>query len=165
MPLTIFAQRMKQAREENKILQKNLAALVGVTPTTISSYEKADTEGHGKNPTLENAHAIAEALGLSLDWLCGMSDNKKVAIPSYLTYPNSEYPFMLISCFLKSPDIVVSEDGTTITFKDNSIVEFIKAIYPIIEANQKGIIADDMLQTCIQVKADACAKTYKGGNE
>lgn len=60
MSLTIFAQRMKQSRERKGMKQNELAKAVKVTPTTISSYEKADTEGNGKKPTLENAQAIAE---------------------------------------------------------------------------------------------------------
>ena len=69
--LTIFAKRLKEAREKCKIKQNALALKIGVTAQTISAYEKAETGGKGKNPTLENAVAIANQLGVSLDWLCG----------------------------------------------------------------------------------------------
>ena len=69
--LTIFAKRMKEARENCNLRQNALASKVGVTAQTISAYEKAETDGKGKNPTLENAVAIANELGVSLDWLCG----------------------------------------------------------------------------------------------
>lgn len=69
--LTIFAKRLKEAREKCNIRQNALASEVGVTAQTISAYEKAETDGKGKNPTLENAVAIANELGVSLDWLCG----------------------------------------------------------------------------------------------
>ena len=68
---TIFAKRMKEAREKCKLKQNILALKVGVTPQTISAYENAETDGKGKNPTLENAVAIANVLNVSLDWLCG----------------------------------------------------------------------------------------------
>lgn len=71
MALTIFAERMKQARTGAGMKQNELAKAVGVTPATISAYEKASTDGNGKNPTLENAQKIAKALGVSLDWICG----------------------------------------------------------------------------------------------
>ena len=71
MPLTTFAERMKQARTAAGMKQNELAKAVGVTPATISAYEKASTEGTGKNPTLENAQKIARILGVSLDWICG----------------------------------------------------------------------------------------------
>lgn len=69
--LTIFAKRLKEAREKCNIRQNALASKIGVTAQTISAYEKAETDGKGKNPTLENAVAIANELGVSLDWLCG----------------------------------------------------------------------------------------------
>ncbi len=68
---TIFAKRLKEAREKCNLKQKILASKVGVTAQTISAYEKAETGGNGKNPTLENAVAIANVLDVSLDWLCG----------------------------------------------------------------------------------------------
>lgn len=71
--LTIFAQRLKMAREIRKMKQNELARKVNVTPQTISAYEKAESDGKGKNPTLENAVAIAKTLGFSLDWMCGLS--------------------------------------------------------------------------------------------
>lgn len=69
--LTIFAKRMKEAREKRKLKQNALALKVGVTAQTVSAYERAETDGKGKNPTLENAVAIANELDVSLDWLCG----------------------------------------------------------------------------------------------
>lgn len=73
MARTIFAIRLKEARTKAGIKQTELARIVHVTPVTISSYERADTEGStiGKNPSLENALKIARALHVSLDWLCG----------------------------------------------------------------------------------------------
>ena len=69
--LTTFAKRMREAREKCNLKQNILASNVGVTPQTISAYEKAGIDGRGKNPTLENAVAIANELNVSLDWLCG----------------------------------------------------------------------------------------------
>lgn len=106
MSLTIFAQRMKQSRERKGMKQNELAKAVKVTPTTISSYEKADTEGNGKKPTLENAQAIAETLGVSLDWLCGMSD----AISGGYTNFNAE-------TYLKSIARILAETSRTVTEK------------------------------------------------
>ena len=70
--LTTFARRLKESRERSGLKQKELAEQVNVTPQTISAYEKAEVDGKGKNPTLENAVEIAKVLNVSLDWLCGM---------------------------------------------------------------------------------------------
>lgn len=74
--LTIFARRLKESRERSGLKQKELAEQVEVTPQTISAYEKAEVDGKGKNPTLENAVEIAKVLNVSLDWLCGMDCNQ-----------------------------------------------------------------------------------------
>ena len=71
---TLFAQRLKQARTDKKMKQSELSEISGVSIATISAYESADGT-KGKNPSLENARSLAKALGISLDWLCGMPDN------------------------------------------------------------------------------------------
>ena len=68
--LTGFAKNLKRIREERGLKQTNLATKIKVTPQTISAYEKGSDE-KGKNPTLEKAIDIADALGVSLDELCG----------------------------------------------------------------------------------------------
>ena len=72
MDLSVFGKRLKEARTEKKISQKELSALAGVSTVMISSYERSDEKGG--NPSLANAAAIANALNVSLDWLCGLSD-------------------------------------------------------------------------------------------
>ena len=68
--LSSFARRMREARVQKGIKQNQLADETGLTPQTISLYEKATEGGKGGQPTLKNAVAIAKALGVSLDWLC-----------------------------------------------------------------------------------------------
>lgn len=70
--MAVFAERLKEAREAKSLKQKDLAEQIGVSYQTISAYEKIDAAGKSKNPTLENAVSIARALGVSLDWLCGL---------------------------------------------------------------------------------------------
>ena len=64
----LFSERIKQARLNKKLSQAELAAMVGVAPATISSYEKISAP---KIPTLDKAQEIAQALEVSLDWLSG----------------------------------------------------------------------------------------------
>lgn len=76
---TIFARRLKEAREAKGIKQRELAERIGVSYQTISAYEKSDTTGKIKNPTLENAVSIAKELGVSLDWLYGLEEQKSIS--------------------------------------------------------------------------------------
>lgn len=84
MDNTIFAQRLKEARIALKLTQTELSKLSGVTPATISAYECADGS-KGKNPSLDNALKLAQALNVSLDWLCGsIVSSPKIQITDFL---------------------------------------------------------------------------------
>lgn len=150
MALTIFAERMKQARTKAGLKQKELADIVHVTPTTISAYEKADIDGNGKNPTLENAQKIATALGVSLDWMCG---NDKSA-------PKSITDFSLQD-FLKSIAVVLYEmsgtseyhinnGNTTITIYNSRISYFCKQVKDLLVVYRNGVLTDEMYIDCVE---------------
>ena len=68
----LFSERLKAARTAKHISQADLAKAVGVSAATISSYE---TVNGAKIPSLDKAEAIANELGVSLDWLCGHETN------------------------------------------------------------------------------------------
>lgn len=75
MDISIFSKRLRDTRREKNITQAQLAKMSGVTAATISAYESTDSK-KGCNPSLENAAKLAEALSVSLDWLCGSAANK-----------------------------------------------------------------------------------------
>jgi transcriptional regulator with XRE-family HTH domain len=66
----ILAWGIGLARRAKGMKQKELANMIGVTPQAISSYESLN--GKRKIPSLHVAISLAEALGCSLDWLCGI---------------------------------------------------------------------------------------------
>lgn len=84
MNTKIFAQRLKEARTTAKMTQADLCKLSGVTAATISAYESSDGT-KGKNPSLDNALKLAQALNVSLDWLCGsIVSNSKIQITDFI---------------------------------------------------------------------------------
>lgn len=58
--------RLKRLREERKITQKQLAAMLGVAPNTISQYESGKRE-----PDIDTLMKIASILEVSVDNLLG----------------------------------------------------------------------------------------------
>lgn len=70
---TIIAERIKQKRKELKMTQRGLAKAARATPTVISAYEKAQ-----KKPSIGTMIKIAEALNVSIDWLCGKETVKEI---------------------------------------------------------------------------------------
>lgn len=146
MSLTIFAQRMKQAREEKGLKQNELAKAVGVTPTTISAYEKSDDEGNGKKPTLENAQGIAKILGVSLDWLCGMSDNDST---SYTDFTAKEYFKSLITVLMETSSNFDDTGRNGIALSNPDILNFVKKISGLVKVYRAGSIPEDLFNVCI----------------
>lgn len=152
MSLTTFAQRMKQAREKKGLKQNELAKAVGVTPTTISAYEKSDTDGNGKKPTLENAQAIAEVLDVSLDWLCGMADTSG---GGYTNLTAETYFKSLVNVLVET-SCKSNENG--INFNNRVIKSFIKKVSDLVSVYHAGSIPKDLFNVCI----DKIIKDYNG---
>lgn len=72
----LFANRLKEARNSKNMTQTELSELTGVSLMMISSYENTKTKS-GKNPAFNNVYLLANALDVSIDWLCGISDTKE----------------------------------------------------------------------------------------
>lgn len=95
---TIFAERLREARTAAKLTQADLSKKAGVTAATISAYESADGN-KGKNPSLENALKLAQALNVSLDWLCDLSvKHTKMPIVDFLKLFVELDESMIIAC-------------------------------------------------------------------
>ena len=70
-----FSEKIKEIRQEKKISLQELADLSGVSKSMISKIEREE-----KNPTLQVAAQIAEALGTTLSALLDEPKNQDVAI-------------------------------------------------------------------------------------
>lgn len=147
MSLTIFAQRMKQAREQKNMKQNELAKIIGVTPTTISSYEKSDDEGNGKKPTLENAQAIAKALGVSLDWISGASNSINA---SFADFTAKDFFNSLITVLMETSSVFDDSLQNGIVFNNPDIIRFAKKVSDLIKVYRAGSIPEDLFNVCIE---------------
>lgn len=70
MELQVFSERLKLLRLSLKITQKDFADKIGITASALSSYEN-----NLKNPSIAVAKRIAEAFNVSIDWLCGLTND------------------------------------------------------------------------------------------
>ncbi len=65
----IFGERLQRVRKNHGWTKQALAEMVGVSDVAIGYFE------HGKRwPAVPTLIALAEALGCSLDWLCGLTE-------------------------------------------------------------------------------------------
>nr|WP_295680306.1 helix-turn-helix transcriptional regulator [uncultured Lachnoclostridium sp.]DAE03933.1 MAG TPA: helix-turn-helix domain protein [Myoviridae sp. ct2cn10] len=67
----ILATRLKELRNSMFMTQKEFSEEIGFTQATLSAYEN-----NQKKPSLDIVRDIAKKCGVSIDWLCGLSDNK-----------------------------------------------------------------------------------------
>jgi len=67
-----FFEKILQVRNDKKLLQKDVAAAINVSVRQYQRYEKADQE-----PTLSVLLALADYFGVSLDYLCGLSETRE----------------------------------------------------------------------------------------
>lgn len=69
--LMLFSERLAQARKNRKVSQEELASRLGVHAPIIGRYERGEVK-----PSVEVAARIAQALGVSLDFLTGLTDRE-----------------------------------------------------------------------------------------
>ena len=68
----IFSERVKELRKSKKATQSDIASLLGVTKTQISDLENGKT-----TTSIERLCLLADFFNVSLDYLCGRSDDPK----------------------------------------------------------------------------------------
>ena len=91
-----FAKRLVETRKSKGMTQEKLAVAANISTSTLSAYERLsamsydDVENDNyytprKHPTIYTARKIANTLGVSLDWLCGIDDAKYEQFTNYET--------------------------------------------------------------------------------
>ncbi len=99
-----FADRLSFARKQKKIRQSDLGTLVGTSGDIIGKYERGEN-----TPSIEVATKIADALGVTLDYLVKDSqyeqvDNdtlKRLKDIQMMSAENKEHVFALLDAFIK----------------------------------------------------------------
>lgn len=66
---TPFGDRLKRARKERGFSGTAFCKRVGILPCMLGGYEN-----RGVMPRVDVLIAIAQTLGCSLDWLCGLAE-------------------------------------------------------------------------------------------
>lgn len=154
--MTLFSKRLKEARTDKNMTQKELSEKSGVSTVMISAYERSNTNS-GKNPALNNIYAIATALGVSMDWLCGLTENTTVANDNkdeltMNTFLVSLYRLINSTATVKEQIYPsgYTEDVYNITiFRNRHAFAFIEDCQKLKEALKLDILDDEMKQNLI----------------
>lgn len=70
--IELFSARIKELRESLQMTQTQFSGFIGVKQQTLSGYERGIMK-----PPLDVAKLIAQKCHVSIDWLCGLSDQKR----------------------------------------------------------------------------------------
>jgi len=71
--IKIISERLKEIREKRGLSKKELALKIGVSPSTITRYEK-----DGRIPKLTILKKISEALNVPINYLLGKEEDVKI---------------------------------------------------------------------------------------
>lgn len=75
-----FASRLKKAREETGLTQREVTRETKIPQSTLANYETGRTE-----PDIENLGILAEFYNISIDWLVGIQIRPKDQSPKKQT--------------------------------------------------------------------------------
>lgn len=116
-----FSQRLKELRIENKMMQKELAAKLGIKQATFSAYES------GKNkPSLSIVVQLAEILNVSTDYLLGVPDIR-YCTKDEMTFRN------IIAYYIQTTNqeniLELNEDNMIISIRCNELLKQSVEVY------------------------------------
>lgn len=154
--MTLFSKRLKEARTDRNMTQKELSEKSGVSTVMISAYERSNVNS-GKNPALNNIYAIATVLGVSIDWLCGLTENTTVDNTNAKELSAKTFLLSLYSLVTNSNVVVTNHnyDGEIPCIYEFNICEgchafaFIEDCEKLKEALKLDILDNEMKQNLI----------------
>ena len=82
---SIFSNRLRQERENLKLMQKEMAQKLNLPANTYNGYETGK-----RSPALDVAKHIADTLDISVDYLLGRTDQRNLNIEKEKTKLNKE---------------------------------------------------------------------------
>ena len=146
--LTIFASRLREARKKCGLSRAQLADRMGISHQAISYYE-ADDASIRRSPTLTSVVAAAQALGVSIDWLCGLKDYDTGT--SFTNYRDIVELIDNLNNFAGWPGLSVSQNGlVTLELTDSTIAKFFSDEQKMSALVYSGTIDQSMYNTWLE---------------
>lgn len=100
----IFSERLKAERRKAGFTNESLAEEAGLSVDTLISYTRAEPSV----PNMANAAALATALNVSLDYLCGLSEAKEINVERRVS------PYVLLmNLYIATKDAGISVNVNT----------------------------------------------------
>lgn len=150
--VALFCKRLKEARANKKMTQKELSEKTGVSTVMISAYENDDIST-GKNPALSNVYLLATALGVSIDWLCGLSDNSELQ-KNGINIDTEKFLYSITELVNNCPSCNVINkpygDEYSITISNSLLTDFISDYSEVQSVIVKKLLPEEVEETVIK---------------
>lgn len=157
---SILANRIKELRNKLNLTQKEFSKKVGCTAATLSAYENGS-----KSPSLEIIKGIAETCDVSIDWLCGLSneENSKKSIKTYSDIIQILLELSNIDSLGMKGGFCEKYNISILCFNDSVLTKFIKDWSAIKKIYDQKTINDELYLPWIKSKLEEYNKSVKTG--
>ena len=155
-PIT-FGERLKQIRSEKHMTQRDTAKALGVTPASLSAYEKGN-----QLPSITVAIKAARFFNVSLDWLVGINDtldpfdnvvNVEELLRSFLFIAKNES-----LALLHLPGETEGYEFSQLSINSDELDSFLERASNAIELYQSGTIDQMTYKTLIEAILHSAAQ-------
>lgn len=149
----LLPERIKELRTIKELTQKEFAESINVSTVSVSSYETGV-----KTPSLDIVLSIAQNYNISIDWLCGLSDN--MAPDSHITTYKDLFKLFITLLDIRYEDFntipivdIIDTESTAVVLtlhEDKNFQDFFSKWCDIFKLYCEGTIDTDLYKMWIE---------------
>ena len=148
--------RIKELRTSKNLTQEDIAKMVKVSKATISNYEKGKV-----SPPIELLIKLAERYGVSIDWLCGLSNEE---IPRLMSYGDAFFRLVeidkVIGFSVEDVTFFSNLRGTAVLF-DATLTKALEEYQEMVNLRDNNTISEHLFNLWISDKVQQLDKQYR----
>lgn len=135
-----FNERLKELRKELGLTQSDVGKHLGVGRTTVSEYESGKIV-----PKQDNLVKLASFLGVSVDYLTGVSDDKTLNYENDKDRKSINVDHHILACLSKINERKVNDPKVDVVYKNR-----------VLSPNQIELIREEL--RCVLIMMDRISK-------
>ena len=148
--------RIKELRTSKNLTQEDIAKMGKVSKATISNYEKGKV-----SPPIELLIKLAERYDVSIDWLCGLSNEE---IPRLMSYGDAFFRLVeidkVIGFSVEDVTFFSNLRGTAVLF-DATLTKALEEYQEMVNLRDNNTISEHLFNLWISDKVQQLDKQYR----
>ena len=148
--------RIKELRTSKNLTQEDIAKMVKVSKATISNYEKGKV-----SPPIELLIKLAERYDVSIEWLCGLSNEE---IPRLMSYGDAFFRLVeidkVIGFSVEDVTFFSNLRGTAVLF-DATLTKALEEYQEMVNLRDNNTISEHLFNLWISDKVQQLDKQYR----